>query len=122
MLANKQFRIVDDDGRSMDAASFNVHMAIFNHAKCDSLILATVSPPNIHYKMNLSQQISGINLALCNGGANGCIKGNDMRLLKYNNDGRRVCIGIAGDHQLAGAPLCTTVSIAKSNRGLVKLF
>ena len=45
-----------------------------------------------------------------------------MRLLKYNDDGRRVSIGIAGDHQLTGAPLCTSVSITKSNRGLVKLF
>ena len=122
MLANKYFRIVDDDGRFMGAATFNVRMAISNYARCDSLIPATVPTPSIHYKVNLSQQISGINLSLCDGGANGCIKGNDIRLLKHNGDGQRVSIGIAGDHQLTGAPLCTAVSIAKSNRGLVKLF
>ena len=76
MLANKQFRIVDNDGRSMDAASFNVRMAISNYARCDSLIPADVPTTSIHYKVNLSQQISGINLVLCNGGENECIKGN----------------------------------------------
>ena len=86
-------------------------MAISNYVRCDSLIPADVPTTSIHYKVNLSQQISGINLALCDGGANGCIKGNDMRLLKYNDDGRRVSIGIAGDHQLTGAPLCTTVKL-----------
>ena len=112
MLANKQFRIVDDDGRSIGAASFHVRMAISNYARCDNLIPATIPPTSIHYKVNLSQQISGINLALCDGGANGCIKGNDVRLLKYNDDGRRVSIGIASDNQLSGTPLCNAVSIA----------
>ena len=77
---------------------------------------------SIHYKVNLSLEISGMNLALCDREANGCIKGDDMRLLKYNNDGQRVSIGIAGNHQLTGVLLCTGVSVAKSNRCLVKLF
>ena len=64
----------------------------------------------------------GVNLALCDGGANGCIKGSDMRILYYNNDGRRVSIGITGDHQLTGARLCTAVSMAKTNQGWVKLI
>ena len=106
----------------MGAASLNVRMAISNYARCDSLIPADVPKTSIHYKMNLSQQISGMNLALCNRGANGCIKGNDMQLLKYNDDRPRVSIGIAGDHQLTGAPLCTGVLVAKFNHGLVKLF
>ena len=50
-----------------------------------------------------------MNLALCDGGANGCIKSNDMRLLKYNDYGRRVSIGISRDHQLTGAPLFTDI-------------
>ena len=72
--------------------------------------------------MNLAQTIGGINLALCDGGANGCIKGNDMRVLYYNDDGRRVSIGIAGDHQLTGARLCTAVSVVETNQGFVKLI
>ena len=76
----------------------------------------------IHYKVNLAQTIGGVNLALCDGGANGYIKGNDMRVLYYNNDGRRVSIGIAGDHQLTGAKLCTAVSIVETNQDFVKLI
>ena len=45
-----------------------------------------------------------------------------MRVLYYNNDGRRVSIGIAGDHQLTGARLCTAVSVVETNQGLVKLI
>jgi hypothetical protein len=37
-------------------------------------------------------------LALLDGGANGRIGGRDMKLMSYNTDGRRVNIGIAGDH------------------------
>jgi hypothetical protein len=37
-------------------------------------------------------------LALMDGGANGGIGGRDMKLMSYNTDGRRVSIGIAGDH------------------------
>ena len=79
-------------------------------------------PTEIHYKVNLSQTIGGVNLALCDGGANGYIKGSDMRVLYYNSDGRRVSIGIAGDHQLTGARLCTAVSVVKTNQGFVKLI
>ena len=70
----------------------------------------------------MSQTIGGVNLALCDGGANGCIKGSDMRVLYYNGDSRRVSIGIAGNHQLIVARLCTAVSIAKTNHGWVKLI
>ena len=45
-----------------------------------------------------------------------------MRVLYYNDDGRRVSIGIAGDHQLAGAGLCTAVSVVETNQGFVKLI
>ena len=72
--------------------------------------------------MNLAQNIGGVNLALCNGGANGCIKSNNMRVLYYNDDGRRVSIGIARDHQLMGARLCTAVLIVETNQDFVKLI
>ena len=45
-----------------------------------------------------------------------------MQVLYYNSDGRRVSIGIAGDHQLTGARLCTAVSVVETNQGLVKLI
>ena len=106
----------------MDTATFNVSIAIANYARCDSLITDNVLKPSIHSKVNLSQTIGGINLALCDGGSNRYNEGNDMRLFKYNNDGRRVSIGSAGDHQLIRAPLCTAVSVAKSNCGWIKLF
>ena len=70
--------------------TLNALMSVINYARCDGLI-----PPepvlvthDVHYKVNLSQTIGGANLALCNGGANGCIKGNDMRVLYYNSDGQ----------------------------------
>lgn len=62
-----------------------------------------------------------VNLKLCDGGANGCIKSNNVRVLHYNGDGHHVGIGIAGDHQLTGGRLCTGVSVAKSNQGWVKI-
>ena len=65
-----------------------------------SIVPKDIPSPNIHYIVNLSQMIGGVNLALCDGGANGCIKGDDTRVLYYNSNGRRVSIGIAGDHQL----------------------
>ena len=70
----------------------------------------------------MSQTIGGVYLALCDGGANGCIKGNDMRVLDYNSDGKRVSIGIAGDHQLTRTRLCTAVSAVKTNQGWAKLI
>ena len=77
---------------------------------------------DIYYKVNVSQTIGGVNLALCDGEANGRIKSNDMQLLYYNDNGRRVSIGIASDHQLTGARLYTAVSIVKTNQGWVKLI
>ena len=97
-------------------------MAQLNYTRCDTLIPPIIEAPAIHYKVNLAQTIGGINLALCDGGANGCIKGNDMRVLYYNDDGHRVSIGIAGDHQLTDARLCTAVSIVETNQGVVKLI
>ena len=71
--------------------------------------------------MNLSNIfIGGVNWSLCCEGANRYFTGNDMGLLSYNNDGRRISIGIDGDHQLTGARLCTGVLITKSNKGWVK--
>ena len=62
--------------------TFHATMAVVNHTQFDSLITKDFPVPEINYNVNLSNTvISGVNLAQCNGGANGCIKGNDMRVL-----------------------------------------
>ena len=59
---------------------------------------------DITYNVNLfNTVIRGVNSALCDRNAYGCIKDNDMRLLSYNNDRRRISVGIAGNNQLIGA-------------------
>ena len=115
-------RLVKPDGKTFGHITLHARMALLNYARCDTLIPELVPSPEIHYKVNLTQKIGGVNFALCDGGANDCIKGNDMRVLCYNGDGRRVSIGIASDHQLTGARLCTAVSIVETNQGFVKLI
>ena len=69
----------------------------------------------IEYKVNLSKRdrILGVkNLALADSGTNSTIIGLDMLILYFNSDGKRVSIGIAGDHQLTGNRLCTGCSVA----------
>ena len=120
LLANEQLTLVDKKGNTYGHMTFrSCTMAQLNYTRCDTLIPTLIEAPAIHYKVNLAQTIGGINLALCDGGANGCIKGNDMRVLYYNDDGRRVSIGIAGDHQLTGARLCTAASMVETNQGLL---
>jgi hypothetical protein len=45
--------------------------------------------------------------------------GRDMKLMSYNTDGRRVNIGIAGDHQLIGKRLGTFCALIKTQLGRV---
>ena len=98
LLANQQMRIVKPDGNTYGHMTSHGMMVLVNYARCDSLIPNKITSPEIHYKVNLLQTIGGANLALCDGRANGCIKGNDMQVLYYNSDGRRVSIGVTGDH------------------------
>jgi hypothetical protein len=53
------------------------------------------------------------------GGANGGIGGRDMKLMSYNTDGRRVIIGIAGDHQMTGKRLGTFCAVINTQLGRV---
>ena len=122
LLANQQMALINKDGRTYGHMTFCASMALLNYAWCDTLIPDLIPLCDIHYKANLAQTVGGVNLLLCEGGANGCIKGNEMRVLYYNDDGRRVNIENAGDHQLTGARLCTAVSIVETNQGFVKLI
>jgi hypothetical protein len=58
-------------------------------------------------------------LALMDGSANGGIGGRDMELMSYNTDGRRVNIGIAGDHQMTGKQLGTFCAVINTQLGRV---
>ena len=66
--------------------------------------------------------VGGRHLALVDGGANGSIIGRDMRIIYFNPDGKRVCIGIEGDHHLTGNRLCCGCSVAWSSVGWIKLL
>ena len=90
ILANRQLRVLNEDNTIHSSMILNASMANVDYARFDSLInsKSVISTSDVHNKVNLAQTIGGANLALCDGGANGCIKGNDMRVLYYNNDGR----------------------------------
>ena len=90
-------RLVRPDGKTYGHITLHAKMALLHYTCCDTLIPESFPSPDIHYKVNLSQTIGGMNLALCDDGANGCIKGNGRRVLYYNSDKRRVSIGIASD-------------------------
>ena len=111
------------DDKTHGHMTFHVKIAILSYNCSDSLLPVDNPVTEINYNVNLSNTIiGGMNLALCDGGANGCIKSNDMRILHYNSDRRRVNIGITGDHQLTWASLHTGVLKTKSNEGWVKLI
>ena len=113
ILANKQMRVLRPDEKTHCFVTFKTTMTVLNSTQFDTLIPTEIPVPKIHYNVNLLQTIGGENLPLCDRGANSFIKGNDIRVLYYNSDGRRISIGIAGDHQLTGARLYTAVSIVK---------
>ena len=107
------------------------------YSRCDSLVPEDEPVMDIHYKVNLTHAeeleyrvniskqdrvIGRKNLALADGGANGTIIVLDIKILYFNNDGKRVSIGIAGDHQLTGNRLCCGCSVAKSSHGWIKLL
>ena len=61
--------------------ALNASMVVINSSLCDELMPDEPATPDTHYKVSLAHTIGGINLALYDGGVNGCIKGNDMREL-----------------------------------------
>ena len=78
LLANQQLTVLTTDGKTFGHVTFRASMAVMNYARYDSLISSPLPSSEIHYKVNLAQTIGGVNLALCDGGANRCIKSNDM--------------------------------------------
>ena len=62
ILANQHMRIVKPDDNTYGHMTFHAIMAVLNYACCDSLIPDKIPSPEIHYKVNLSQKIGGVNL------------------------------------------------------------
>ena len=141
IMASKQMPVMTPDGKKVAAyLTMAENMTNMNYSRCDSLIPIPIEQPplvDLHYKVHLLHQheldyrasmskldrvIGGRHLALVDGGANGTTIGRDMRIIYFNADGKRVRIGIAGDHHLTGNKVCFGCSIAKSNLGWIKLL
>ena len=140
MMANQQLRLMDKDDNVVSYWTAHANMAVMDYSRCDSLLPTPIDMPppvDLHYKVHLLHQheveyrasmskrdrvVGGRHLALVDGGANGTIIGRDMRIIYFNADGKRVRIGIAGDHHLTGNRLCCGCSVAKSSQGWVKLL
>ena len=112
-------------------------MAVIDYTRFDSMITEDVADKEIHYNANLSHAhevefkatlskrdrvIGGKHLALADGGANGNIIALDMRILYFDNNGKRVSIGITGYYQLTGNKLCYGCSVSKSSHEWIKLI
>ena len=57
--------------------------------------------------------------ALIDGGANGGIGGEDMTLVGFHPEHKKVNVGIAGDHQMTGLPLAVFAAMMMSDKGPV---
>ena len=117
-LSNKQIPFRDEDGKIIGHITYAATMARLN--RFDE-IKSPVSIPNQGSYVISASATRFFNepLALMDGGANGGIGGRDMKLMSYNADGRRVNIGIAGDHQMTGKRLGTFCSVIHTQLGRV---
>ena len=132
LMANKQIQMIDEKDNVMGSMTYSVKMTNIDYARYDSLVPKEKPIKDVQYIVNLSHAeeieyrvnflkqhriIGGKHLTLADGGKNGTIIGLDMKILYFNNDGKRVSIRIAGDHQLKGNKLCCGCSVAKSSVG-----
>ena len=116
--------------------NYQENVATMDYSRCDSLVPSKEPFKNAHYKVNLlhaheleyrvnllkqDRVIGAKHLALADGGANGSIIGLDMIILYFNDNGKRVSIGIVGDDQLMDNRLCCGYSVAKSSVKWIKL-
>ena len=128
LMASKQLKLMDGE-KVVSYWTMSGNIAVIDYSRCDSLIPIETSPVDLHYKVHLLHQhemkyrasmskqnrvVGGKYLALVNGGANGTIVGRDMQIIYLNADGKRVRIGIAGDHHLIDNRLCCRFSVAKT--------
>ena len=132
-MTSKQIQMTDEKDNVMRWITYSAKMANIDYfSRCDILVPEEESIKDVRYKVNLSYVqekeyrvnllkrdiiIGGKHLTLVDGGENSTIIGLDTKILYFNNDGKRVSIGIAGDHQLTGNRLCYGYSVAKSSVG-----
>ena len=59
MLANRQLRVMNEDGTTHSFMTLNARMAKIDYTRFDSLInsKSLISTPDVHYKVNLAQTI-----------------------------------------------------------------
>ena len=131
--------MIDKHDNVLGHMTYSAKMTNIDYTRCDSLVSEEEPVKNVHYKVNLlhaeemeskyrvnlskrSRVIGGKHLALADGGANGTIIGLEMLIIYFNSDGKRVSIGIAGDHQLTGNRLCCGYLVTKSSVGWIKLY
>ena len=129
MMANRQYEVRDPITKELVSyVTYASKMAVTDYTRFDSMMTDDVAEPLTHFNANLSHAhgveyvanlskrdrvVGGVHLALADGGANSLIIGQDMRIMYFNSDGKRVSIGIAGDHELTGNRLCCGCSVAK---------
>jgi hypothetical protein len=124
-LANKATPVRSKEGKIVGHFTYGANMAkLMNVAKALyrlDQIPSSVPIPNegIYYASAAARKFFSELLTLMDGGANGGIGGRDMKLMSYNTDGRRVNIGIAGDHQMTGKKLGTFCAVINTQLGRV---
>jgi hypothetical protein len=119
-LANKAMPVCNkNDGKIIGHFTYGASMARL--INCFDQIPSPLPPPNggtYVISAHASKFFTEL-LALMDGSANGGIGGRDMKLMSYNTDGRRVNIGIAGDHQMTGKRLGTFCAVINTQLGRV---
>ena len=127
MLTSDAEELFNAEGKSRLFIMTKCPASMAQYNRFDGIIcLPAPTPTSNNYDVSsLSYNVSfsrtnGTSFALIDGGANGGLSSRNMRQLSYNPDGKRVNIGIAGDHQVTGKPLGTFCTITKIQLGLVK--
>ena len=119
MLSNRSTPLIGKDGNITGHLTYTASMAVIRHRfdQVDSSQAVSIED-NYVISVNATKFFDEP-LALMDGGANGGIAGSDMRVMSYNSDGRRVNIGIAGDHQMTGKKLGTFCAVIETRFGRV---
>ena len=119
-LANKATPVRNNkDGKIIGHFTYGASMAKLINRFDEISSLVPKSIESTYFASAYASKFFNESLALMDGGANGGIGGRDMKLMYYNTDGRRVNIGIAGDHQMTGKKLGTFCAVVTTQLGRV---
>jgi hypothetical protein len=119
-LANKATPVRNKkDGKIIGHFTYGASMAKLNNRIGQIRSPVPSSYKGIYVASAHASKLFNELLVLMDGGANGGIGGRDMKLMPYNTDGRRINIGIAGDHQMIGKRLRTLCAVINTQLGCV---